>query len=237
VQATRVLDNGEVVLVGQPPVYVNMIEEFQSFDVDVYVNTYTRDEFFSSAFGRREPRITKEKPVWQLKGLNFTTEDLPSFYTYDFNYTLDFSPGSSLRRDVLVNNKTLYVHMQTKFKNPLHSKEAPHSARLKQLLELMPTIPKYMPSEHRFNSSLPLFDYMLKSNTKQASNLFSDYDLPKEAQDPTVEVDTTYYPHLKQEVNLHQIVDFTHYRSPQEFPPQLYRYFKVEHNFGLFEPI
>lgn len=77
-----------------------------------------------------------------------------------------------------------------------------------------------------FNSSLPLFDFYQKKTLKQASNLFSEYELPKEASDPNAPVDDIYYPHLKQEVNLHQVVDFTHYRSPSEFPPQLYRYFK-----------
>lgn len=195
-----------------------MIEEFQSFDVDVYVNTIPREEFFSQQ-GRRAPRITKEKPVWQLKQLNFTTESLPDFYTHDFNLTLDFSEDSQLRKDVLA-NKTLYIHMQTIFDNRLH--QGASSPRFQQLLELMPTIPRYMPRVHRFNSSLPLFDYLQKSKLKQTSNLFSDYDLPKEAQDPAVEVDENYYPHLKQEVNLHQIVDFGPYKSAREFPPQLY---------------
>ena len=74
-----------------------------------------------------------EKPVWSLKGLNFTTQDLPSFYNYDFNYTLDFSEGSSLRYDVLNTNKTLNVHMQTRFKNRLNSNESPVSPRFDQL--------------------------------------------------------------------------------------------------------
>ena len=42
-QATQVLENGETVLSGPPPYYVNKIEEFQTFDVDVYVNTFTKD--------------------------------------------------------------------------------------------------------------------------------------------------------------------------------------------------
>lgn len=93
--------------------------------------------------------------------------------------------------------------MQTKFENHLKSNEAATSPRFKQLLDLMPTIPNYVAHELRFNSSLPLFEYMQKSKLKQASNLFSDYDLPKEAQDPAVEIDEVYYPHLKQEINLH----------------------------------
>lgn len=91
------LENGEVVLAGPPPFFQNTIEEFQTFDVDVYVNFYTKEEFFASSYGTRRPKILKEKPIWQLKGLNFTTQDLPSFYTYDFNYTMDFSEGSKLR--------------------------------------------------------------------------------------------------------------------------------------------
>jgi hypothetical protein len=102
-----------------------------------------------------------------------------------------------------VSNKTLYVHMQTTFKNRLNSDETPVSPRFNQLLSLMPTIPKYVPAVLRYNSTLPLFDYYQKSKLKQASNLFSDYDLPKEAQDPTQVVDETYYPHIKQEINLH----------------------------------
>ena len=64
------------------------------------------------------------KPVWTLTGLNFTTVNLPDFYTHSFNYSLDFS-DQQLRQDVLENNKTLYVHMQTKFKNRLNSDESP----------------------------------------------------------------------------------------------------------------
>ena len=110
-QATRILENGEVVIAGPPPFFANAIEEFQTFDVDVYVNTYTRDEFFSTSYGKRRPKIMNEKPIWTLKSLNFTTQDLSSFYTYDFNYTLDFSEESKLRNEVLKSNKTLNVHM------------------------------------------------------------------------------------------------------------------------------
>jgi len=67
----------------------------------------------------------------------------------------------------------------------------------------MPTLKNYVPNELKYNSTLPLFDYLQKSKTKEASNLFSEYDLPKEAVDPNVVVDQIYYPHLKQEINLH----------------------------------
>jgi hypothetical protein len=106
IQETRYLDNGERVIAGKPPFYSNLIEEFQTFDVDVYINTFTNNEFFHG----KKPRITKEKPIWQLKGLNYTTVNMPSYYEYDLNHTLDFSEGSQLRNDVLL-NKTLYVHM------------------------------------------------------------------------------------------------------------------------------
>ena len=101
----------------------------------------------------------------------------------------------------------------------------------------MPTLKNFVPDEIKYNSTLPLFDYHQKSKLKQASNLFSDYDLPKEALDPKIVVDEVYYPHLKQEINLHQIVDFTQYRTTNEIAPHLSRYFKIDFNFGLYEPI
>lgn len=55
-QATRVNENGEVVLAGPAPYYSNRIEEFQTFDLDVYVNTYNSAEFFGSG-KLRQPKI------------------------------------------------------------------------------------------------------------------------------------------------------------------------------------
>jgi len=83
---------------------------------------------------------------------------MPSYYFYDYNHTFDFSEGSHLRQDVL-KNKTIYVHMQTHFKNRLSAKEKSESFRFNQLKTLMPSLSNYVQTDYYFNSSLPLFDY------------------------------------------------------------------------------
>lgn len=93
--------------------------------------------------------------------------------------------------------------MQTKYKNRMNSDEEPTSLRIKQLLELMPTLKRYVPEILTFNSTLSLLDFYQKSKTKQTSNLFSEIELPKEIQDQSLTADIIYYPHLKQEINLH----------------------------------
>lgn len=74
--------------------------------------------------------------------------------------------------------------MQTTFANRLSGAEPANSARFQQLINLMPTLPHYFRPKQTYNSTLPLFEYHLKKDTKQASNLFNDYELPKEAKDP-----------------------------------------------------
>ena len=59
----------------------------------------------------------------------------------------------------------------------------------------MPTVIWYTPEVHYFNSSLPLIDYKQKGK-KEASNLFSDIEMPKEKSDDK-EKDENYYPHVK----------------------------------------
>jgi hypothetical protein len=57
---------------------------------------------------------------------------------------------------------------------------------------------------------------------KETANLFSDYDLPKEAQNVTEEErDQKYYPHLKQEIYLRQVVDFNQFNDRRDIAPQI----------------
>jgi hypothetical protein len=43
--------------------------------------------------------------------LNYTMEGDPEFGTYSFNYTVNLDKDDMLRKQVLKQNKTLYVHM------------------------------------------------------------------------------------------------------------------------------
>ena len=71
--------------------------------------------------------------------------------------------------------------MQTHYKNRLSSDETSESHRLTQLKTLMPTLPNYVQKDYYFNSSLSLFDFYKRNKQSQTTNLFSDYELPKEA--------------------------------------------------------
>lgn len=71
--------------------------------------------------------------------------------------------------------------MQTHYKNRLGPGEISESHRLTQLKTQMPSLPNYVQKDYYFNSSLSLFDFYKRSKQSQTTNLFSDYELPKEA--------------------------------------------------------
>ena len=60
--------------------------------------------------------------------------------------------------------------------------------------------------------------------------------MPKEKSD-SEEVDETYYPHLKREINFHMVCDTSIYKSVQQIHPLLHQHFSIDHVLGLYEPI
>ena len=87
---------------------MNSIEEFQTYDVDVYVNTMTPNEFFGDPrlkqYGQKatkKPRILSAKPDWSLRSLNFTMINELELGTHSFNYTVDLNKDTGLHRQVL----------------------------------------------------------------------------------------------------------------------------------------
>ena len=127
--------------------------------------------------------------------------------------------------------------MQVTTYNPLYL-EKPKSPRLAQILELMPTVHDFVPPIHRFNASLPLIDYHQKSKLQEKNNLFSEIDMPKEKQEE-VEVDETYYPHIKREINFHMVCDTRVYHNLEEILPHTRKYLfpTVDRSLGLYAPI
>ena len=148
---------------------------------------------------------------------------------------MDFS-RSLFVRQAIEQNRTVYVHMQLSADNPLHKKK-PESPRMEQILDLFPRVVDFVPEVLRYNQSLPLIEYHQKSQTK-ASNLMSDYDMPKEkAAEGDEEKDETYYPHLKREINFHVVCDHSIYKDMRQLNPLVARWFTFDPVVGLFDPI
>ena len=61
--------------------------------------------------------------------------------------------------------------------------------------------------------------------------------MPASVEDSEEEVDLTYYPYLKQEINLHLVCDTSAYESRRSLMPTVAHLFSFDHWLGLYDPI
>lgn len=78
----------------------------ERFDYDVYLSYYDKYQFFQRG------KIVGREPTWSEKGLIYDYADINDKH---FNVTIPVN--ENLRK-----NKTLYLHMQVKARNPLYIK-------------------------------------------------------------------------------------------------------------------
>eukprot|EP00353_Schmidingerella_taraikaensis_P001847 CAMPEP_0185599028 /NCGR_PEP_ID=MMETSP0434-20130131/82409_1 /TAXON_ID=626734 ORGANISM="Favella taraikaensis, Strain Fe Narragansett Bay" /NCGR_SAMPLE_ID=MMETSP0434 /ASSEMBLY_ACC=CAM_ASM_000379 /LENGTH=160 /DNA_ID=CAMNT_0028228245 /DNA_START=123 /DNA_END=605 /DNA_ORIENTATION=- len=91
-----------------------------------------------------------------------------------------------------------------------------------------------------FDGSVPLIGYYQKSALNQKSNLMGDIDMPEEKETgEAVEAakDETYYPYLKQELNLHVLHDKTIYKNKSSFVPLIAHIMSHDPTLGTYNPI
>ena len=70
------------------------------------------------------------------------------------------------------------------------------------------------------------------------NNLFNEYEMPPGKDDEDAEIDQTYYPYLKQELNLHVVCDTSVYESRASFPPAVGHLIRSNSGeLGLYDPI
>ena len=72
-QETSMRD-GIQVLTGRPPFYMNWMEQGQTYEVDVYLSSKDKNEFFGVPRQRKAPGILTAKPVWTLTDLTFSMD-------------------------------------------------------------------------------------------------------------------------------------------------------------------
>ena len=99
---------GVRVLKPPAPYYISSLEPNQTFSVDIYVNTFTKEEFFGpSQQGMylgytsidQSPKILESEPDWQIRDLTYTLDD-PATNKREFNYTMDLTDDLFLEQAI-----------------------------------------------------------------------------------------------------------------------------------------
>ena len=102
----------------------------------------------------------------------------------------------------------------------------------------MPSLKQRTPEVMHFDGSVRLIAYHQKSKIAETNNLFNDFEMPASIQDSEEEEeDLTYYPYLKQEINLHLVCDTSAYESRRSLMPNVAHLFSLDHWLGLYDPI
>lgn len=104
----------------------------------------------------------------------------------------------------------------------------------------MPSLKERMPRVLEFENSVPLIAYHQKSKIAQKSTMYNDLEMVTNSDEEDDEnADKTYYPYLKQLLNLHVVCDTSVYESKASFPPNVYHLLKpgVDRYLGLYRPI
>ena len=159
-----------------PNFLMNWMDPGQMYDVDIYLSMKNPSEFFGNPnqSRKRSPPIDKSTPVWSLKDLPYSLDAEPN----SWNTTVELDLAQ-VEKDVLANNKTMWVHARLKTENPLLREKLTHP-RHQQLLDLMPMLKKMMTNEFNFDSSVPVVAFHQKSKVSETNNLYTDYEMPKE---------------------------------------------------------
>lgn len=92
-----------------------------------------------------------------------------------------------------------------------------------------------MPTQLKFDASIPVVAYNLKSKVEASNNLFNEYG-PEEGQ-AEEEEDLTYYPYLKQELHLHVVHDTTVYKDRGSLIPMTQNYYHFDDQLGMYDPV
>ena len=77
IQETR-MDNGASVLAGHPPYIMNWLHDGQLYNVDVYLSTMPKAQFFGHGTQKsrnkrqKRPPIETAEPVWSLRDLVYS---------------------------------------------------------------------------------------------------------------------------------------------------------------------
>lgn len=155
---------------------MNSVPPRSQYLVEVFVNTQHPREFYGTRQqqGRKtntRAPIDSAEPVWARDNLTYTLDD-PERNNHEWTYQLDLE---SLRRDVLANNKTLWLHTRVAAKNPLKSDPATLGiARYQQLLNLMPALTYLVDDWITITDSMPLIEFHQESELKKGAMIGDD---------------------------------------------------------------
>jgi hypothetical protein len=105
-QETQFHPNGEPYLSGFANYITNLLEPGQEITIDLYVNTYSPQEFFQGS-RYQPPKQFSMTPTWSqnLTYESMAYDDFPSFNVSLTKQQLD---------RITAKNKTLFAHMQTR---------------------------------------------------------------------------------------------------------------------------
>ena len=227
-------DDGMQVIASAPSFMMNWMDPGQIYDVDIYLSTKNPTEFFGNPaqHSKRPPPIDRSTPVWSLKDIPYSLDAEPN----SWNTTIELDMAQ-VEKDVLANNKTMWVHARLKTDNPLFREKLTHP-RHQQLLDLMPMLRKILPNDNYFDSSVPVVAFHQKAKVSETNNLYSEPGMAQ-AEENAEDEDQTYYPYLKQELNLHVVCDTSVYESRASMMPLVAHLFKHTrfHELGMYEPI
>lgn len=91
-----------------------------------------------------------------------------------------------------------------------------------------------------FDETIPVVDFHQKKHINQKNQLGGDLAMPEEKageEEQAEAEDETYYPYLKQKLNMHLIYDTTIYKDRYGVHPHLNSLFKIDTTLGLYDPI